>query len=565
MAAKKSKLEEQFDERAKDEFSDPTTLFNGIAIFVNGYTNPTADELKRLMMAHGGIYHHYLRSHSTTHLIASNLPYTKIVAYRKAQKPLPLCKPEWITDSIKAGKVLDYRNYLLYSQCTKNQPAIFGHLIKPATATSESTVNNETKSSASTKASSTISSSDYYRNLSIKEAAQTPNGSRSTPTETDLLIDHERAPSPILSQRKNNVNRNSRASTSTSNRLDNDHIKNSSDSAIPSNVITSKEKELVSRVTETAQVTQKNNFLPSTSSSMNSKNPQFLTEFFSNSRLHHIATMGAIFKDYINDLRDKSDGKFSGLESLKKKSRMKFSNPGSSRNINDSDSDDDLLNDYSNQCYPLSRSVSPVLSKKKRIIMHIDMDCFFVSVGLRNHPDLRGFPVAVAHSKGNKQGSSESDEHGSMSEVASCSYEARKAGVKNGMFLGQALKLCPNLKTIRYDFEGYKEVSYALYDTVASYTLDIEAVSCDEMYVDCTKILDVSGLSPLDFATVIRNEIKQKTGCPVSAGFGENKLLARLATKKAKPDGQFHLVGDKAINFIRTLNVRDLPGRFVTF
>lgn len=58
-------------------------------------------------------------------------------------------------------------------------------------------------------------------------------------------------------------------------------------------------------------------------------------------------------------------------------------------------------------------------------------------------------------------------ENQSMSEIASCSYEARKAGVKNGMFMGTALKMCPNLHTIPYDFEGYKEVAYTLYNTIA--------------------------------------------------------------------------------------------------
>lgn len=86
-----------------------------------------------------------------------------------------------------------------------------------------------------------------------------------------------------------------------------------------------------------------------------------------------------------------------------------------------------------------------------------------------------------------------------MSEIASCSYEARKMGVKNGMFVGTALKLCPNLKTIPYDFIGYKEVSLLLYNTVAEYTLDIEAVSCDEMFVDLTVFLNDIKLPVLDF------------------------------------------------------------------
>ncbi|GIX71406.1 DNA repair protein REV1 [Caerostris extrusa] len=74
----------------------------------------------------------------------------------------------------------------------------------------------------------------------------------------------------------------------------------------------------------------------------------------------------------------------------------------------------------------------------------------------------------------NVNNNSKEKEYGSMSEIASCSYEARKAGVKNGMFLGKALKLCPNLKTMSYDFDGYMKVSRQLYDIVANYTLDIQ-------------------------------------------------------------------------------------------
>ena len=185
--------------------------------------------------------------------------------------------------------------------------------------------------------------------------------------------------------------------------------------------------------------------------------PEFLSEFYSNSRLHHISTMGAMFKQYVNELRETSSGKFPGRDQLR---QWKLERP--------------------------STSSSYVGGK---VIMHIDMDCFFVSVGLRNKPHLQSFPVAVTHGKGNRSthrnGASRAyevnhyrqragldpvedvDETDSLSEIASCNYEARKCGLKNGMFLGAALKLCPNLKTIPYDFEGYKQVSYCLYDTVA--------------------------------------------------------------------------------------------------
>ncbi|KAF8561906.1 hypothetical protein P879_03557 [Paragonimus westermani] len=186
------------------------------------------------------------------------------------------------------------------------------------------------------------------------------------------------------------------------------------------------------------------------------------------------------------------------------------------------------------------------------------MDCFFVSVSLRNRPELRDKPVAITHASGPNR------RHGtiSMSEVASCSYAARKAGIRNGMLLGKARQLCPDLVTLPYEFDAYKSVSEVLYRTVAEFTLDIEAVSCDELYADCTDLLRVGEdviatptssssaddnvshmtyrfIDPLLFAQHLRNLVTARTGgCTASVGFGSSKLLARLATKRAKPNGQ---------------------------
>ncbi len=163
----------------------------------------------------------------------------------------------------------------------------------------------------------------------------------------------------------------------------------------------------------------------------------------------------------------------------------------------------------------------------------VDIRCFSSS-----RPELRGKPVAVAHARGVKKASQstlaarkaemnlyrqrraikkgeavareepslEDEEEGkkeeekitaedevefsSMSELASVSYEARARGVRNGTFLGSALKLCPELVTVPYDFAGYQEVARTLYDTVAAVTLEVQAVSCDEMIADVTEVLD---------------------------------------------------------------------------
>ncbi|XP_063999649.1 DNA repair protein REV1 isoform X4 [Pogoniulus pusillus] len=148
----------------------------------------------------------------------------------------------------------------------------------------------------------------------------------------------------------------------------------------------------------------------------------------------------------------------------------------------------------------------------------------------------------------------------SMAEIASCSYEARQVGIKNGMFFGQAKKLCPNLQAVSYDFDAYKEVARTVYEILASYTHNIEAVSCDEALVDITEILTETRLTPDELANAIRTEIKAQTKCTASIGMGSNILLARMATRKAKPDGHYHLKPEEVDDFIRGQLVTSLPG-----
>lgn len=444
MAAKKAKLQEQFSEDSAKEgcsrSNAGSNIFQGVAIFVNGYTVPSMDSLRRLMMLHGGVYQHY-QTDKTTHIIASNLPNCKM----KQLRTLKVVKPSWIVDSVQEGRLLDYRQYLLYT--SKAQACL---------------------------------------NFGVGEV------------ESSTLVQGTET-----SGEKSNA-----ASVST---------------------------------TDVAERKQP----------LHATEPDFLSEYYSHSRLHHISMMGALFKQYVTQLREQSDGRFPGQERLQEWGRR------------------------NNTSYNISGD---------KVVMHIDMDCFFVSVGLRERPHLRGLPVAVTHAKGNTTTAQQRKgvdrafemnyyrqkaepetvpsvgETDSLSEIASCSYEARKCGVKNGMFLGTALKLCPNLKTIPYDFEGYRQVSHILYNTVAAFTLDIEAVSCDEMFVDCADVLQLSCTSPMQFASFLRQEIEDKTGCTASAGFGSNCLQARLATKKAKPNGQFHLEPSSVSLFIHDIMVEDLPG-----
>ncbi|XP_042175806.1 extensin-like [Oncorhynchus tshawytscha] len=115
MASKVSKLDEQFKldaPREKPKDGACSSIFTGVAIYVKGYTEPSVDELRRLMMLHGGQFHVYYSHSHTTHIIANNLPNSKIQELRDQK----LVRPEWITDSIKAGHLLSYLQYQLYAK-----------------------------------------------------------------------------------------------------------------------------------------------------------------------------------------------------------------------------------------------------------------------------------------------------------------------------------------------------------------------------------------------------------------------------------------------------------------
>ncbi|TDL15610.1 hypothetical protein BD410DRAFT_103283 [Rickenella mellea] len=193
-----------------------------------------------------------------------------------------------------------------------------------------------------------------------------------------------------------------------------------------------------------------------------------------------------------------------------------------------------------------------------RVIMHCDFDAFFVSAGLVDRPELKGKPVVVCHSQDGQGGAS------STSEIASSSYEARKYGIKNGMSLQQGRTLCPDIMTIPYEFEKYKKISLTFYTILMSHADDLQAVSVDEALIEVTSIISrmtTQGDDPAKrYAELLRKKVKLATGCEVSIGIAHNIMLARLATRRAKPAGSYHLLPVAVPEFIAPLHIQDLHG-----
>lgn len=180
-------------------------------------------------------------------------------------------------------------------------------------------------------------------------------------------------------------------------------------------------------------------------------------------------------------------------------------------------------------------------------IIHIDMDCFYASIELRDNPHLRGKPVAVGGG---------ADQRGVLS---TCNYEARKFGLHSAMPTAQALKLCPNLILLPVNMALYKQVSQQIQQIFYRYTHLVEPLSLDEAYLDVTDCDKCSGS-----ATWIAQEIRQKiwleTQLTASAGVAPLKFLAKIASDKNKPNGQFVIHPDEVAEFVKKLPLSAIPG-----
>ena len=187
------------------------------------------------------------------------------------------------------------------------------------------------------------------------------------------------------------------------------------------------------------------------------------------------------------------------------------------------------------------------MSKKGKTILHIDLDCFFVSVERVLNPALNSKPVIV------------SGKPDSRGVVSSASYEARAFGVKNGMPLTKALKLCPDAIVLPINKTAYAHFSEQVFNLLRRFSPFVEEASIDEAYIDLTGMVERYG-SARKAGEIIQREIKTRLALPCSVGIGSNKLIAKIASKLAKPEGIVEVAFGAEKEFIAELPINILPG-----
>ncbi|EPL9570594.1 DNA polymerase IV [Providencia rettgeri] len=182
-----------------------------------------------------------------------------------------------------------------------------------------------------------------------------------------------------------------------------------------------------------------------------------------------------------------------------------------------------------------------------RKIIHIDMDCFYAAIEMRDDPSLRNVPIAVGGS---------ADRRGVIS---TANYEARRYGVHSAMSTAIALRLCPHLKVVSGRMALYKETSIHIRKIFARYTDLIEPLSLDEAYLDVTDCTQLHGSATL-IAEAIRQQIFDELQLTASAGIAPIKFLAKIASDMNKPNGQFVITPQNMDQFVLTLPLKKIPG-----
>jgi DNA repair protein REV1 len=567
---KKIKLQ-NLDAEVRSSSGEPQ-IFRGIVAHVNGYTQPSLNDLHHLIVSHGGGFMQYLDGKTTvTHIIAANLTPKKAIEFRRYR----IVKPAWVVDSVNAGKLLpwdayrvldegvgqrvlrfdggkvvnqansqqrgyrDQTNTSWYTSQVQNIADDIDHEDGPQFPKAQQVVvngNYETQSQDQPWESIEVStlkaaSDDPFSSLEVTSSLEDVLNQVASSQQTkvpvsgnnrDILLEFDRPSEPL--EAPQGFQTPSKAESFS-------HLDDGSpDIATPSKVgdfpdrkrfhetetpSPSKRAKMMTAEEHNALLLQDPHIRKSSTA-----NPDFIKQYYSESRLHHLSTWKADLKSRFQRMAEE--------KSASQKAPVKRK-PGS-----------------------------------RRYIMHVDFDSFFCAVSLKSAPECVDKPAVVAHG------------NGTGSEIASCNYPAREFGVKNGMWMKQALKLCPDIKVLPYDFPAYEEASNGFYEAILDVGGIVQSVSVDEALVDITSLClpaggtDGFGISEGsiwreqekadEIADRLRKRIKEKTGCAVSIGIGGNILLAKVALRKAKPAGQHQVKPEEVLDFVGELSVQNLPG-----
>ncbi|KAJ3517687.1 hypothetical protein NMY22_g13908 [Coprinellus aureogranulatus] len=453
-------------------------IFKGLSIYINGWTQPSVQELRQLIVEHGGVFQPYLDNKGlVTHIITCSLTPAKI----KEFKHMKVARPQWLLESVNAGELLPWKGFQYVPE-----------------ERDESSQGEKSKQLQST--------------LAMQSQRKSSSSAMPPPP----------APDPLYTS----------------------DPKSFADAAL----VPGYAADISNPNARKAMAN------PEWRKAHTSVSADFIEGYYKNSRLHHLSTWKSELKDLVHEAQERAEANVQSAAQGGHIGKVPSEGGVSMRGAA-------LLAPKSPSRW---KGKGKAVDDQDRVIMHCDFDCFFVSAGLVSRPELKGKPVVVCHSQGGQGGAS------STSEIASASYEARAFGIKNGMSLQQGRALCPELVTIPYEFERYKQFSLQFYTVLMSHADDLQAVSVDEALIDVTETVsqlrqqaaaEGSQYDPAkDYAETIRAEVRKVTSCEVSIGIAHNILLARLATRKAKPGGSYHLLPEDVPEYLAPLELSDLHG-----
>jgi len=182
----------------------------------------------------------------------------------------------------------------------------------------------------------------------------------------------------------------------------------------------------------------------------------------------------------------------------------------------------------------------------QRKIIHIDMDCFYAAVEMRDFPEYRNIPLAVGGD-------------GPRSVLCTCNYIARQYGVRSALSAVKAKQLCPELTIVHGRMNVYQDISVKIREIFSRYTQLIEPLSLDEAYLDVSECTLFNGSATL-IAKDIRRAIYDELKLTASAGIAPIKFLAKIASDLNKPNGQYVITPEHVSDFIDSMPLSKIPG-----